>query len=197
MHNQNRLWNTTNIIKIAMLAAIAFILMRVFKVPLPFFPSFLELDFSELPAIVATLTISPWAGIIVVILKNMLAVLNSYTGGVGELSNLLVGIGYILPLALMVRKNSSFKHTVTGVILGIAGMTVLGALTNYFITVPLFGEEGCVAAGAALNSAIVDKFTFVLYAITPFNIIKGTLVAGASVILVRGLQPVIKRLAYH
>ena len=84
MQNENKLLSTQNLIKIAFLSAIAAILMQ-WGIKLPaIFPSFLEIDFSEMPALIAILTVHPLAGIVVVILKNVLKAFDTH-------KNLLTG----------------------------------------------------------------------------------------------------------
>lgn len=64
--------NTRNIVKIGMLSAVAFLLMLI-QFPIPtLFPFFLELDISELPALLGGFTLGPIAGSIIVLLKNLL-----------------------------------------------------------------------------------------------------------------------------
>ncbi|MEF9959858.1 MAG: ECF transporter S component [Niameybacter sp.] len=201
MQNSNKLLSTQNIIKMAFLSAIAAILMQ-WGIKLPaIFPSFLEIDFSEVPALVAILTINPWAGIVVVVIKNLLKGLlfGSSTGYVGELANMLISIGYVLPLTLVVRKSKEMRHITKGIIGGIFGIMITGAIVNYFITIPLYAQvfmpmETIIEIGHAIIPAVTDKFTLVMLSITPFNLVKGTLVAVASVAFIKALQPALKYL---
>ena len=52
------------IVKIGMLAAVAVILM-LFEIPLPFAPSFYEIDFSEVPVLVGCFAMGPFAGALI------------------------------------------------------------------------------------------------------------------------------------
>ncbi|MHC1749970.1 MAG: ECF transporter S component [Cellulosilyticaceae bacterium] len=202
MESKNKMFSTQELIKISLLGSIAVILMQFGAIKLPaIFPSFLEIDFSEVPAIVAILTINPIAGLIVVVIKNILkaAIFGSSTGYVGELANMLISIGYILPLMLISKKGRDIKKVTSGIVLGILGMMFAGAVVNYFITIPLYAKvfmpmETIVEMGNVINPAIVDKFTLVMYAITPFNLLKGVLVAIVSVVFVKAINPVIKYL---
>ena len=49
------------IVQIGMLSAIAIVLM-LFEIPLPFAPSFYEIDFSEVPVMVGCFVMGPLAG---------------------------------------------------------------------------------------------------------------------------------------
>lgn len=48
-------------VQVGMLAAIATVLM-LFEIPLPFAPSFYEIDFSEVPVLIGCFTMGPLAG---------------------------------------------------------------------------------------------------------------------------------------
>lgn len=189
-----KLFTTVNMVKIGILGALAIVLMRTLEIPLPIFPAFLKIDFGDVPAVIATLVIHPLAGVVVVMIKNLLALFNSTTGGVGEIANVLVGFAYILPIAFMTRKKANIKNIMIGSAVSILLMIGAGMLTNALITMPLYGEEACIGMGAAINPNIVDKWTFLLYVIAPFNFVKGILVSVVSVIFVKAIQPALKHL---
>ncbi|PTG78282.1 ECF transporter S component, partial [Staphylococcus chromogenes] len=52
---------TRRIILVGMLSGIAFVLMFL-KFPLPFLPPYLTVDFSDVPALIATFSFGPIAG---------------------------------------------------------------------------------------------------------------------------------------
>lgn len=189
-----KLFTTANMVKIGILGALAIVLMRTFEIPLPIFPTFLKIDFGDVPAVIATLVIHPLAGIVVVIIKNLLALFNSSTGGVGEIANVIVGIAYILPIAFMTRKSASIKNIIIGSTISVILMMGAGMITNALITMPLYGEQACIGMGAAINPHIVDKWTFLLYVIAPFNLVKGVLVSIVSTIFVKAIEPALKHL---
>ena len=197
MQSESKLFSTQNLVKMGILSALAFVLMRVLEIPLPIFPAFLKIDFGDVPAVIAALIINPFAGVIVIIIKNLLALLNSSSGGIGEIANVIVGVSFVLPIGLCTYKNARLKNVVIGMMIGIICMVIAGMITNGLITIPLFGEEACIGAGAAINPRIVDKWTFLLYIIAPFNLLKGVLVSIVGIIVVKGMQPVIKHLKVH
>ena len=96
--------NTRKIAMTAILAAAASVLMFIsFK--LPFMPSFISLDFSELPALLASFTLGPMSGVAVCFVKNLINLTQSMTGGVGELSNFIIGSAFVLPAGLIYRRH--------------------------------------------------------------------------------------------
>ena len=197
MQSESKLFSTQNLVKMGILSASAIVLMRVLEIPLPIFPGFLKIDFGDVPAVIASLVINPFAGVIVIIIKNLLALLNSSSGGVGEIANVIVGISFVLPIGLCTYKNAHLKNVVIGMMIGVICMIIAGMITNGLITIPLFGEEACIGAGAAINPNVVDKWTFLLYIIAPFNLLKGVLVSTVGIIVVKGMEPVIKHLKVH
>lgn len=205
MQSENKLFTTQNMMRMALLSVIAVLLMQFGALKLPMlFPSFLELDFSEVPAIIGVLTIHPLAGFVIVVLKNILKVVlfQTNTAYAGELANMLVSLGYICPLSLMVIKKRDLKTITIGICIGILGMTLAGAVVNYFITIPMYAKlfmpmEAIINMGHVIYSGIVDKGTLILYSFVPFNLLKGSIVSVVSIVIVKGLQPVIRHFGYH
>ena len=169
MQSHSSLLRTQNLTKIGILGALSFLVMRALEIPLPIFPSFLKIDFGDVPAVIATFVINPYAGLVVVGIKNLLALMNSTRSGIGEIANVLMGIAFILPIALLTKKHYSFKRVISGCSIGIIMMIIAAMITNALLTMPLFGEEACIQMGAAINPLIHDKWTFLLYIIAPFN----------------------------
>ena len=81
---------TRALVMTAMLSAIAFILMFI-NFSVPFMPSFIKLDISELPALIGSFSLGPVYGVVICLVKNLLNLTQTSTGGVGELSNFLLG----------------------------------------------------------------------------------------------------------
>ena len=183
-----------------LLSAIALILMQ-FDLSIPvLFPPFLKVDLSEVPSIIGILVVHPLAGLVIPLIKNLLdaLVFGSTTGYVGETSNFIVSVAYLIPLMIIMRKKTSFKATLTGLVLGIISMTIVGSLSNYYIVLPLYGKfmpmEQIIQMGSAINPAITDMKSFVYFAIAPFNIFKAVVVSVASVTIVKAILPAMRLL---
>ena len=89
-------FSVRNIAICAMLSAVASVLMFIsFSVPL--MPSFIKLDLSELPALLAAFTLGPVEGIVVCLVKNLVNLFFTTTAGVGELCNFLMGAAMTIP----------------------------------------------------------------------------------------------------
>lgn len=185
------------LLTITLMAVISFIIMFL-EMPIPIFPEFLKVDISDLPALITGIALGPVAGILVELFKNLLHLLRTSTMGVGELANFLVGAALILPPSLMYQKKPELKTLAIGLVGGILLMGVVGGLANYFILLPFYEKAmgfpmaAIVGMGSAVNPAIKDTFSLILYAIVPFNILKGIIVTLFSLALYKRVVPLVK-----
>lgn len=176
--------NATTLVKISILSAIGYILMFI-AVPLPMlFPDFLKIDISDLPALLGGVTLGPMVGITIEFLKNLLQFITgmSTTGGVGEIANFLIGGSFVFTVSYIYSKKRELLGVIIGLISGIVVMTVVGCIANYFIVLPFYSTIGwsidaVVSMGSAINPAIYNKMSFVIWMIAPFNILKSGLIS--------------------
>lgn len=185
--------------QVGMLAAIAVILM-LFEIPLPFAPSFYEIDFSEVPVMIGCFAMGPLAGAAIELIKILLnfAINGTATAGVGEIANFLIGCSLVVPAALIYR----WKRTRTGAILGMAAgtlfMTIVGCFLNAFVLLPTYAVafgmpiDALVGMGTAVNNSITNLATFVIFAVAPFNLLKGVLVSLIVFLIYKKISPVLK-----
>ena len=198
--NLKRCVNTKTLAKIGVLSAVATVAMLL-EFPLPFAPSFYELDFSEVPVLIGAFALGPVAGVFIELIKILLNfVLNgTVTAGVGEIGNLLIGCSLIVPAAIIYRRNKSFKSAIIGLIVGIVSLAIVGALLNYYLLLPVYSTafgaplQAFVDMGNALNKYIVDVKTLVLYAVVPFNLVKGIIVSVLTILIYKRISPILHR----
>ncbi|MGX9133796.1 ECF transporter S component [Rummeliibacillus sp. JY-2-4R] len=172
-------------ISIGMLSSISFVLM-IFNFPLPPFPSFLEVDFSDVPALIATITMGPVAGMAVEFIKNVLNwfYVGSPTGvPVGQIANFTTGVLFILPVYFIYKRLTSAKGLTTGLVVGTLTMAIGMSVLNYFLFMPMYNYflNVPVETGAALRNSIV-------MGVLPFNIIKGIIIAAIMLLLFSSLK---------
>jgi riboflavin transporter len=173
-------------VAVSMLSTIAYVLMML-DFPFPGLPAFLKIDFSEVPALLAAIIFGPLAGIMVEAIKNMLhyGIVGSFTGvPVGEAANFIAGILFILPVSYMFRRKHTVKQLSMGLIAGTVLMTLMMGLLNYLIILPAY--TWFLGAEQMSSQMMLD---FVLKGITPFNLIKGTIITLLFVSLFTRLQP--------
>jgi riboflavin transporter len=53
--------------------------------------------------------------------------------------------------------------------------------------------DAIVEMGSVVNSRIVDVRTLVIYGIAPFNLFKGLVIAGMTLLLYKRISPLLKR----
>ncbi|MBP2634659.1 MAG: ribU [Firmicutes bacterium] len=182
--------------RVAILASAATILMLL-EVPVIFMPPFLKLDFSDIPAIIGAFALGPLAGCLIVLLKNMLHVSYTQTAGIGEMANFLVGTGFVVPAACIYSGSKSRKRALLALIAGTLSMTLVAAAVNYWILIPLYQTalklplEAIITMGRAANPQIVDLKTFIVFAIIPFNLLKGSVVSVITLLVYKKMSPIL------
>lgn len=178
---------------ISLLAAIAFIL-SFFEFPVPLSPSFARMDLSDFPALIGAMTMGPWAGVLVELIKNLLGLPGTGTGGVGELANFLMGSAMVYPAGMIYYK----KHRPAWLacLMGAVGMAVMAAVTNYFILLPLFESfmplDALIESFAEFMPFIQTKLDVVLWNAIPFNLLKGLGIALVTLAVYPKLTPVLR-----
>jgi riboflavin transporter len=186
--------------KIGALSAVAGVLMLI-EMPLWFAPPFYKLDLSEIPVLIGAFALGPIAGIMIEFIKILLNfVLNgTITGGVGEAANFLIGCSLIVPAAYIYKKNKTTKNAILGMVVGTLILTVVGGLLNYYLLLPVYSKvfgapvQAFVDMGNALNPYIVDLKTLILYAVVPFNMLKGIIVSAITVLVYKRISPILHR----
>ena len=168
------------LVLIGMLSSISYVLMLL-NFPLPPFPQFLMVDFSDVPALIGALILGPVAGILIELLKNVLDyfLTGSATGvPVGHVANFIAGILFILPSYYIYQRIKSSKGMTFGLILGTLSMAVLMSVLNYYLILPAytFFLNSPAMTGEETRQMIVT-------AILPFNLLKGLLISVVFMLL--------------
>lgn len=188
--------DTRSLTKIAIISAIAYIVMLI-EFPIPIFPGFLKLDFSDIPALIGGFAISPLAGVLIQLIKNLLHFITSTTtGGVGELGNFIVGATFIFTASYGYQRLHTKRGALIGCVVATVAMAIVGGFFNYFILIPFYANimpiEAIIEMGSVITSLIQDEFTLVLYGIVPFNLFKGIVISGITMLIYKKVAPLIK-----
>jgi riboflavin transporter FmnP len=180
-----------------MLAAVATVLMFLdFSIPF-LIPPFVKLDFSELPALLASFSLGPVSGIAVCLIKNLINCLRSTTGCVGELCNFLLGVCFVVPAGLIYRHKKSRKSALLGSVVGAISMAVLSIPLNYFITYPIYSVFLPVEQIISMYQSIRPGVNGLLECLTvfnaPFTLMKGLLDVALCFLIYKPLSPLLHR----
>ncbi|WP_087972819.1 ECF transporter S component [Oceanobacillus rekensis] len=171
---QNSTKRSSNLLKLIILALLGTISLVLFFInfPLPFLPPYLKIDFSDVPALMASLIFSPIAGVIVVAVKNILYLAVSGAGDpIGVAANFLAGVMFVVPVSILYHKFRGTKSVVSGLIAGTIIMAVGMSVLNYFFVLPAYSWF----MGWEMTDHVI--WTSVLVGVLPFNIIKGIVIA--------------------
>lgn len=179
---KNRYFTTSMIVKTAIFAALSFVFYMFPKITLPIFPVFLELNFSDIPALIGGFVLGPATGVIIVAVKVVLKLPFSTTSGIGELADLIIGIAFVLPAAFMYKQKKSLVRAIAGLLAGAFASTLAAILANIIIIVPFYVNVafgGNMAIIVDMCKAFIPSVTqqnfylpYSLYIILPFNIIR-------------------------
>lgn len=181
----------------AMLAAVA-ALLQFLEFPMPFLvPPFVKMDFSELPALLASFSLGPVYGVAVCLLKNCFKLLTTYSGGIGELGNFLMGAVYVYVAGIVYCRTKSRKGALLGTALGSVAMAAASVPINYFITYPFYTKlmplEAIMDAYAAIRPGADGLLSCLLLFNMPFTLVKGVLVAALCFFVYKPLSPLLHR----
>ncbi|MDP4086709.1 MAG: ECF transporter S component [Bacillota bacterium] len=173
------------VVGIGMLSSIAYILMLL-NFPIPPFPNYLLIDFSDIPALIAAIVLSPLAGILVEFFKN---VLNYFMTGsptgvpIGHIANFTAGILFVLPTYYLFRKLKTRKGMTLSLIVGTVIMAVVMSILNYYVILPAYTF---FLNTPAMSTPATRKL--VVTAILPFNLVKGAIMSGIFMLIFIRLQ---------
>ena len=192
----------------AMLSAVATVLMFL-EFPIPFLiPSFVELDFSELPALLAAFSLGPVSGAVVCLVKNVIkGLLFSGTGGVGEMCNFLLGVCFVIPAGVIYHYRKTRTGALIGALVGAAIMAVCSVPVNYFISYPVYTVFLPIDAIISMYQEIVQRFGDFFHASwqvngllscliifnAPFTLLKGLLDMALCFLVYKPLSPLLHK----
>lgn len=187
--------NVRKITVTALMSAVAAVLMFL-SFSVPFMPSFIKFDLSELPALIVSFSLGPWWGVLVCFLKNLINVFSTTTGGVGELSNFLLGTCFVLPAGLIYKATKSRKGALIGSLIGALCMALISLPVNYFLTYPIYQNFLPINQIIAMYQAIFDRvnglFECLLIFNVPYTFFKGMASVLITFLIYKHISPILK-----
>lgn len=178
-------FSATRIAVIAMFATLAGVLYA-FGFPIAAaFPSWLELNFSDIPALIGTFALGPVSGAIIVFVKVLIKLIikGTSTVFVGELADLLIGMAFVVPAGLIYKKKRTFKGALVAMLVGTVCSTALAILANWLVLVPFYRQlffKGSWAPLVGIMQVLFGEgctektfYNFYLWAsVLPFNVMR-------------------------
>ena len=190
--------NIHNLTKIAVLTAISAIIM-LFEFPLWFAPGFYKLDLSEAVILMGGFAMGPVAAAVIELLKNLINILlnGTTTAYIGELANFITGCALVVPASLIYKFVKNREGAIVALIVGTLSLATVGSLLNYFVLIPAFSNfynmplDTIIGMGTAVNPYITDLKTLVMFAVAPFNLVKGVLCAVVNLLLYKRVSKIL------
>ncbi len=176
------------IVQVAILASLSTILY-ILKFNLPFiFPEFLEIQFSNLPAVIGGFALGPLWGSVIVILRGLLKVLlvGSHTAGVGEIADIIIGVAVVVVSSLLYQRNKTRKGGLIALFAGTIVWIVIAVLANWLVLVPFYiklfyggSVQEFTAALSIIPGVNSENYMgmYLLVSIIPFNTLLASVVS--------------------
>ena len=176
------------------------VLLMYLEFNLPFMPSFLKFDFSELPVLVGSYALGPWYGVLIELLKNLIHLPATGTAGIGEASNFLTGSIYVFTAGSIYKKNRTRKGAIISMAIATLALGVIACPLNYFVTLPLYGTvlhfpmEAIVGMASAVNPMVSSKISLIFWVFLPFNLFKGLVISFFKFWVYKPISNIIHRI---
>lgn len=200
--NFKNYFTARKIAKIALFSAMAYVLYLI-NVPLVFaFPSFLKLNLSDIPALIGGFSMGPVAGGIIVFIKILLKLPFSNTLCVGELSDLINGLAFIVVSSLIYKNHRTKKGAVVAMAIGSLVSILTAVVCNLFIMIPLylnamnFTLEQIVSLCPKAFNVTTENFYiyYTLGAVIPFNVLRCLACSLVTFFLYKSLTKLINKI---
>lgn len=179
----------------AIMAAVSTVLMFL-SFSVPFMPSFIKFDFSELPALIAAFALGPVSGITVCLIKNLINLFNTTTFGIGELSNFILGCAFVLPAGLIYKKKKTIGRAFLGSMIGAVASAVISFFSNMFVVYPIYEnlmpKEIIIKAYSVILPSVTTLWQAILFFNVPFTFLKMLVDVAITFCVYKYLSPILK-----
>ena len=176
---QKKLFTVKEMVLIATLAAIAYVIMALIRIPVVLF---LKYEPKDVIITIGGFLLGPLAAFVtslVVSLVEMVTV--SDTGPIGALMNLLSTCSFACTAAFIYKKRHTLTGAILGLLLGAAVMVGAMILWNWLITPLYMGVERSVVEGMLLTAFL------------PFNLLKAGLNTALVLVLYKPLVTTLRK----
>lgn len=176
--------STKKMILTAIFAAMSVVLYLFPKFSLPFFPVFLEINFSMLPIIICGFTLGPISGLSCVALRCLIKIILglSTTACVGECIDLMLGGVTVVAVSLAYNylkiKDNKMKSFIS-LLIGCFAWVLMAVLLNIFFSIPAYtwlffggNKEGIIGMLTVIPGVNANNYLwkYIFLAVIPFNL---------------------------
>ena len=200
--------NIKRITFVAVFAAITSVLYCYVKFPLPIFPSFLDVNFSMIPIIIAAFMLGPIDGVIIVVIRFIMKLILVGTGTqyVGEIADLVLGVITTTSCGLVYMFYKGKFRTLLSFATVIVSWVICSIVLNIFLNIPIYVELFFKGNWNILIGMCNDAFNlitfnncpeitqnnfifyYVILAVIPFNIMLASLVVAITALVHKRLK---------
>lgn len=191
---------TRELTEIAILGAVSAILL-IFNFRVLFMaPTFYKIDFAETAGLIGAFALGPLPALYIQIVKIVINILiegGSETMFIGELSNFIMSLAFVIPAAIIYKKERTKKGAIKALIVGSLSLTLISGPVNYFLIIPAYVKfmnfplEAIIGLGAKIYPIITNKFLLVLLCTIPFNALKALLNSILTFLLYKRISPLL------
>ena len=181
----------------AMFAAVSSVL-QFFEFPLPFIiPSFVKFDFSDLPALLASFSLGPVYGAVVCLVKNVIHLLVTQSGGVGELANFLIAVFFVVPAGIIYKLRRTRAGALAGSLAGTVAAAAASFPINLWISYPFYSNfmpiDTIIDMYNQIFNVVGELWQALLIFNLPFTALKCIVTALLALLVYKPLSPLFKR----
>ena len=145
---------------------------------------------------IGSFALGPVAGVIISLVKNLLHLFRTSTGGVGELSNFILSASFVLTAGLVYKFKKNRIGALIGSVLGAAIMAVISIFSNYYLVYPLYEKfmpiDQIIGAYQAINPNVDGLMECLIKFNMPFTFVKAMICTLISFLIYKKLSPIIK-----
>ena len=188
---------------VGIMSAITVILYYFVKFNLPFFPPWLDIQVSELPALITGFAYGPFAGCLVIIVRFVIKLPSTITAGVGELADLVLSISVVAISSIIYKKHRTMKGAFVGTGIGVGVGVNVSCFLNWLVLIPAyiflagFSIDLLVGMLSYLPFEVTREnfmLSYVLVGALPFNLVRFILVYALTFLLYKRTHKLLKRL---
>lgn len=197
MSRETSKFSASYVAKIGIFSALCYVLYLI-RTPLSFlFPFWLEINLSDVPALISGFTLGPLAGVLTVTVKILLKLPFTSTACVGEFADYLIGLAFVFPSSLIYIRKKDIKHAVCGMVVGALCSVTVAILANVIVLIPfyLFVQNWELSALVEACSGVIRGITennfYVYYAflaVLPFNVLRCLIAGGITFLLYKKIS---------
>lgn len=169
MQNRSSRLQTSQLVMIALLSTIAYVIMVVGRIPMI---QFLKYDPKDIVIMLGGMAFGPSTTILISIVVSFIEFLTvSSDGIIGLFMNVLSTVAFVTTATIIYRKNPSARSLFIGLFIGTILTTLVMVAWNYVVT-PAF-----------LQIPRSEVVKMLLPVIVPFNLIKSSINSGIIILL--------------